>query len=147
VQNGTVKTMIIPDISCIMYGRGVGYDVQEIIAPAHIQNISATDIRHLIAVGASEWKNHVPSALHNVLDKMHYNAVSKKGLNKFIPSRWLWRTVCKAITYRMMGTTTTVLVSLVITGHLATSLTIGCIEAIIKIGNYTIHEWLWKGKK
>jgi cytidyltransferase-like protein len=42
---GQVKVIIIPDISSIEFGRGVGYDVIERIPPSEIAEISATQIR------------------------------------------------------------------------------------------------------
>lgn len=42
---GQVKVIIIPDISSIEFGRGVGYDVIERIPPSEIAEISATKIR------------------------------------------------------------------------------------------------------
>ena len=40
-----VKVMVIPDISSIEFGRGVGYDIIEHIPPTEIADISATKIR------------------------------------------------------------------------------------------------------
>jgi hypothetical protein len=37
--------IIIPDISSVEFGRGVGYDVIEHIPPPEIADISATKIR------------------------------------------------------------------------------------------------------
>ena len=37
--------MLVPNITNICYGRGVGYKIEEIILPAEIQKISATKIR------------------------------------------------------------------------------------------------------
>jgi len=45
IEIGDVKVMIIPDISSIEFGRGVGYDIIEHIPPNHISEISATNIR------------------------------------------------------------------------------------------------------
>lgn len=45
VEAGLVKTIIIPDIIGVYYGREVGYEVQELEAPKEIQAISATKIR------------------------------------------------------------------------------------------------------
>ena len=42
---GQVKVIIIPDISSIEFGRGVGYYVIERIPPSEIAEISATKIR------------------------------------------------------------------------------------------------------
>jgi nicotinamide mononucleotide adenylyltransferase len=45
VESGMIKTMIIPDIEGVYYGRDVGYKVQQLNAPDDIQKISATKIR------------------------------------------------------------------------------------------------------
>jgi cytidyltransferase-like protein len=45
IKSGLVKVMIIPDISSINFGRGVGYDIIEHVVPAEISDISATKIR------------------------------------------------------------------------------------------------------
>jgi len=39
------KIMLVPNITNICYGRGVGYKIEEIIMPDEIQKISATKIR------------------------------------------------------------------------------------------------------
>ena len=42
---GRFKIMLVPNITNICYGRGVGYKIEEIVLPEQIQNISATKIR------------------------------------------------------------------------------------------------------
>ena len=37
----------VPNITNICYGRGVGYEIEEIVLPEEIQKISATKIRQL----------------------------------------------------------------------------------------------------
>ena len=39
------KIMLVPNITNICYGRGVGYKMEEIVLPKKIQDISATKIR------------------------------------------------------------------------------------------------------
>ena len=39
------KIILVPNITNICYGRGVGYQVEEIVLPEKIQSISATKIR------------------------------------------------------------------------------------------------------
>ena len=39
------KIILVPNITNICYGRGVGYTVEEIVLPEEIQKISATKIR------------------------------------------------------------------------------------------------------
>lgn len=45
LSDETVKTLIIPDIESVNFGRGVGYDIIEHVPPQEIGNISATKIR------------------------------------------------------------------------------------------------------
>ena len=39
------KIMLVPNITNISYGRGVGYTIEEVVLPEKIQRISATKIR------------------------------------------------------------------------------------------------------
>jgi len=39
------KIILVPNITNVSYGRGVGYKIEEIVLPDHIQKISATKIR------------------------------------------------------------------------------------------------------
>ena len=45
ILQGKVRVIIIPDISSVEFGRGVGYDIIEYIPPTEIAEISATKIR------------------------------------------------------------------------------------------------------
>ena len=42
---GRFKIMMMPNITNICYGRGVGYKIEEVVLPEEIQKISATKIR------------------------------------------------------------------------------------------------------
>ena len=42
---GKFDIIKVPNITNICYGRGVGYVIEEIVLPKHIQEISATKIR------------------------------------------------------------------------------------------------------
>ena len=42
---GRFKVILVPNITNICYGRGVGYKIEEIVLPEEIQKISATKIR------------------------------------------------------------------------------------------------------
>ena len=39
------QIILVPNITNISYGRGVGYKIEEIVLPEKIQQISATKIR------------------------------------------------------------------------------------------------------
>jgi len=45
VKNGNVVVMVVPNITSINFGRGVGYDIIEHEPPQEIHDISATKIR------------------------------------------------------------------------------------------------------
>ena len=68
--NPLVKVIIIPDISSVNYGRGVGYEVKEIQVDSAIANISATEIRRQIMSGETQWKELVDSKGHEILEKL-----------------------------------------------------------------------------
>jgi phosphopantetheine adenylyltransferase len=42
---GRFKVMMVPNITNICYGRGVGYKIEEVVLSEEIQKISATKIR------------------------------------------------------------------------------------------------------
>ena len=42
---GRFKIILVPNITNISYGRGVGYKIEEVVLPENNQNISATKIR------------------------------------------------------------------------------------------------------
>jgi len=44
-DNPNVSVMVVPDISSVNFGRGVGYDIIEHIPPTEVAEISATKIR------------------------------------------------------------------------------------------------------
>ena len=44
-DNEKVQVIIVPDISSVNFGRGVGYDIIEYIPPSEVAEISATKIR------------------------------------------------------------------------------------------------------
>ena len=50
VKNGNVVVMIVPNITSINFGRGVGYDIIEHIPPSEIADISATKIREQMKI-------------------------------------------------------------------------------------------------
>ncbi len=68
-NNPLVKIMIIPDIESVNYGRGVGYNVNEIKVESNIANISATEIRNQIIEGKIEWKKFVDDKIHRLLEE------------------------------------------------------------------------------
>lgn len=69
-NNSMVKVIIIPDIMSVNYGRGVGYEVNEISVDQSIANISATEIRNQIRNNINEWQQYVDESIHELLKKM-----------------------------------------------------------------------------
>jgi uncharacterized membrane protein len=53
------------------------------------------------------------------------------------------RSVIKTISWRVIGTLDTVLISWLITGHIALALSIGSIELVTKMVLYFFHERIW----
>lgn len=53
------------------------------------------------------------------------------------------RHIAKAISYRFLGTFTTMVISYIFTGNVMVSTSIGFTEFIIKPLNYFIHERIW----
>jgi uncharacterized membrane protein len=61
------------------------------------------------------------------------------------------RSIIKAITWRVLGTLDTMIISFIITGKLKWAITIGFVELFTKMFLYYIHERIWNkikiGKK
>ena len=53
------------------------------------------------------------------------------------------RSLAKAVSYRVLGSTGTALVVLVLSGNLKISLGVGALDMLLKIALYFIHERLW----
>jgi nicotinamide mononucleotide adenylyltransferase len=65
--NPLVKVIIIPDIASVNYGRGVGYEVNEIAVGEAVASISATEIRRQIIADENGWKELVDENIHEML--------------------------------------------------------------------------------
>ncbi len=66
-DNPLVKVIIIPDIASVNYGRGVGYEVNEISVGDAVASISATEIRRQIIADENGWKTLVDQSIHKML--------------------------------------------------------------------------------
>lgn len=53
------------------------------------------------------------------------------------------RSVLKTISWRVIGTVDTILISWIITGQIALALSIGSIELVTKMVLYFFHERIW----
>ena len=54
-----------------------------------------------------------------------------------------YRSLVKAISWRVTGTCDTILISFLITGHAKMAISIGFVELFTKIALYYIHERIW----
>lgn len=54
-----------------------------------------------------------------------------------------FRSVVKSISWRIIGTLDTILISWIVTGHLALAFQIGSIELVTKMVLYFFHERIW----
>ncbi|MGM5482610.1 MAG: adenylyl-sulfate kinase [Nanobdellota archaeon] len=70
------RVMIIDDIESINYGRGVGYEVNEVQVDNNIQSISATDIRKKIDSNDVSWKECMAPGADKVLE----DYLAKRGI-------------------------------------------------------------------
>lgn len=54
-----------------------------------------------------------------------------------------YRSIAKAITWRVGGTTVTFAVAWMLTGSISLSVSIGLLDTVIKIGAFYAHERFW----
>lgn len=72
----------------------------------------------------------------------HY---SKQIINEILPAaheKW-WRSLFKAVSYRMCGTITTVVITFFVTGQIIIAASVGLIEMCVKPFIYWCHERVW----
>ena len=53
------------------------------------------------------------------------------------------RSLVKAVSWRIFGTLTTMVISYIFTGKMSTALFIGLSEFVLKIGIFYMHERVW----
>ena len=53
------------------------------------------------------------------------------------------RSLAKAVSYRVMGSTGTALVVFILSGNMKISLGVGALDMVLKIALYFVHERLW----
>ena len=54
-----------------------------------------------------------------------------------------YRSIVKALSWRITGTLDTILVAYLVTGTIKMALSIGCVELFTKISLYYVHERVW----
>ena len=57
------------------------------------------------------------------------------------------RHIVKAISYRMIASSSTFLITWIVTGEIHTGLKVGGIAVVIKMGLYYLHERMWYRSK
>lgn len=81
-----------------------------------------------------------------VLDQFFISNKSDKSEDSFKndkSSEKPLRSIAKAVSWRVLGTLDTIVISWVITGQIAMALSIGSIEVLTKMVLYFFHERLW----
>ena len=53
------------------------------------------------------------------------------------------RSMLKAVSYRLLGSTSTALIFYVLTGQPSLSISAGALDVVVKIGVYFLHERIW----
>ena len=54
------------------------------------------------------------------------------------------RSIAKAVSYRLLGSTATALIFFVLSGKLSLSIGAGVLDMVVKIGLYFLHERIWE---
>ncbi|MBE7630036.1 DUF2061 domain-containing protein [Tenacibaculum piscium] len=82
--------------------------------------------------------------LEQLIKEIKQNKPNKEADNQTEKgSENTWRSIVKSISWRIIGTIDTVLISWFITGELALAFSIGSIELITKMVLYFFHERIW----
>lgn len=55
-----------------------------------------------------------------------------------------YRSLAKAVCYRVLGSCATALIVFILTGKLGLSLGTGALDMVVKIGLYYLHERIWE---
>lgn len=78
-----------------------------------------------------------------IVESQIIGAVGAQATIKSIMSEKPYRSIVKALSWRVTGTLDTIVVSYVITGQIKLALSIGFVELFTKIVLYYFHERLW----
>jgi uncharacterized membrane protein len=54
------------------------------------------------------------------------------------------RSIAKAVSYRVLGSTCTGLIAYLLTGRLSMFLEAGALDVVLKVGAYFVHERRWQ---
>lgn len=80
-----------------------------------------------------------------IIDQVYNKIKAEKGAERKREKHS--RSVIKAISWRILGTLDTILISWLISGELAIAFSIGTFELLTKTLLYYFHERLWNGIK
>lgn len=69
-------------------------------------------------------------------------ATNSRSVKKSAGDKWS-RSLLKTISWRVIGTLDTILISWMLTGELTTAFTIGSVEVVTKMILYFFHERAW----
>jgi uncharacterized membrane protein len=78
-----------------------------------------------------------------IIDQMITSGTADKGFAADIKSEKPIRSIVKAISWRIVGTIDTMIISYFVTGELVMALSIGSIEVLTKMVLYYGHERIW----
>ncbi|MCM5661505.1 DUF2061 domain-containing protein [Galbibacter mesophilus] len=79
-----------------------------------------------------------------ILDKVLQGSRSKTGAEKSAAGDKISRSIAKSVSWRIVGTMDTILISWIITGTIELALSIGLVELITKMTLYFFHERIWE---
>lgn len=70
--------------------------------------------------------------------------INTRKYEKQVPRDRHLKSIVKAITWRIVGTLDTILISYILTGRISVALSIGSIEVFSKMFLYYLHERVWE---
>lgn len=78
-----------------------------------------------------------------ILDRVFQKRVPAKTQSEKGADEKLSRSIAKSVSWRIIGTIDTILISWVVTGTLTMALSIGLVELVTKMTLYVLHERAW----
>ncbi len=87
----------------------------------------------------------------NQISQWRWKSKPQTSYSKDYQSEKKFRSIVKSISWRIIGTVDTIMISWIITGTLSLALSIGLVELFTKMTLYFFHERIWNiikwGKK
>jgi len=132
------KQGIIADSHARSVIKGITWRITGTIDTVVMAFIVTGELTHAIKIGATEvFTKIILYYLHERLwNNIAFGRIAGTG-----PSHG--RSLIKGISWRIIGTLDTILVSYLITGHSLKAFKIGGLEVFSKIGLFYLHERLW----